>query len=139
MNANGMAEPGDCIVAGVSGGADSVCMLHLLARLQKEIPFRLAVVHVNHGLRAEAGEDAVFVEKLCGQWGIPFYLREVDMAGYAATHRLSLLPKKKTSPKFLPSPATHSVQMQIMYMFVTIILFTEQNTTRFPTPETSLW
>lgn len=89
MNANGMAEPGDCIVAGVSGGADSVCMLHLLARLQKEIPFRLAVVHVNHGLRAEAGEDAVFVEKLCGQWGIPFYLREVDMAGYAATHRLS--------------------------------------------------
>ncbi len=89
MNANGMAEPGDCIVAGVSGGADSVCMLHLLARLQKEIPFRLAVVHVNHGLRAEAGEDAVFVEKLCGQWGIPFYLREVDMAGYAAAHRLS--------------------------------------------------
>ena len=64
-------------------------MLHLLARLQKEIPFRLAVVHVNHGLRAEAGEDAVFVEKLCGQWGIPFYLREVDMAGYAAAHRLS--------------------------------------------------
>ena len=84
-----MAEAGDCIVAGVSGGADSVCMLHLLVRLQREIPFRLAVVHVNHGLRAEAGEDAVFVEKLCGDLRIPFYLREVDMAGYAAAHRLS--------------------------------------------------
>lgn len=89
MYAHGMTEAGDCIVAGVSGGADSVCMLHLLMRLQKEVPFRLAVVHVNHGLRPEAGEDAVFVEKLCGQWGIPFYLREVDMTGYAAAHKLS--------------------------------------------------
>ena len=89
MYVHGMAEAGDCIAAGVSGGADSVCMLHLLARLQKEMPFRLAVVHVNHGLRPEAGEDAAFVEKLCGQWGIPFYLREVDMAGHAAAHKLS--------------------------------------------------
>lgn len=89
MDVHGMAEPGDCVAAGVSGGADSVCMLHLLTRLQKEIPFRLTVVHVNHGLRPEAGEDAAFVEKLCGQWGIPFYLREVDMAGYAAAHKLS--------------------------------------------------
>ena len=90
MGAHGMAEPGDCIAAGVSGGADSVCMLHLLVRLQKDIPFRLAVVHVNHGMRAEAAEDAAFVKKLCTQWDIPFYLREVDMAGYAVSHRLSL-------------------------------------------------
>ena len=90
MGAHGMAEPGDCIAAGVSGGADSVCMLHLLVRLQKDIPFRLAVVHVNHGMRAEAAEDAAFVTKLCAQWDIPFYLREVDMAGYAVSHRLSL-------------------------------------------------
>lgn len=89
MQVHGMAEADDCIAAGVSGGADSVCMLHLLVRLQKEIPFRLAAVHVNHGLRAEAGEDAAYVEKLCGEWGVPFYLREVDMAGYAAAHRLS--------------------------------------------------
>lgn len=89
MHVHSMAEAGDCVVAGVSGGADSVCMLHLLTRLQKEMPFRLAVVHVNHGMRAEAGEDAVFVERLCRQWDIPFYLREVDMAGYAAAHKLS--------------------------------------------------
>ncbi len=89
INIHGMIAPGDCITVGVSGGADSICMLHLLIRLQKEIPFRLAAVHVNHGIRAEAGEDAAFVEKLCSRWGIPFYLREVDMAGYAAAHRLS--------------------------------------------------
>lgn len=86
---HGMIEPGDCVLAGVSGGADSVCMLHLLTRMQKEIPFRLAAVHVNHGLRAEAGEDAVFVENLCKQWEVPFFLREIDMPGYAREYKLS--------------------------------------------------
>ena len=87
--AHGMIMPGDCVVAGVSGGADSVCMLHFLWRLQKDIPFRLGVVHVDHGLRAEAGEDAAFVETLCGQWEIPFFLRKVDMPGYAARYKVS--------------------------------------------------
>ena len=87
--AHGMIEPGDCVLAGVSGGADSVCMLHLLVRLRREIPFRLAAVHINHGLRAEAGEDAAFVEKLCSRWEIPFFLREIDMQGYARTQKLS--------------------------------------------------
>ncbi len=89
ISAHDMVRPGDCVAAGVSGGADSVCMLHMLARLQEEIPFRLAVVHVNHGLRAEAGKDAAYVEALCGQLGIPFYLREVDVAGYAQARKLS--------------------------------------------------
>ena len=85
-----MIVPGDCVVAGVSGGADSVGMLHLLWRLQKEIPFQLGVVHVDHGLRAEAGEDAAFVERLCVQWKLPFFLRKVDMPGYAAQYKVSL-------------------------------------------------
>ena len=87
--AHEMIEAGDCVLAGVSGGADSVCMLHLLARMRKEIPFRLAAVHVNHGLRAEAGEDALFVENLCKRWEIPFFLRKIDMQGYARAHKLS--------------------------------------------------
>ena len=87
--AHRMIVPCDCVVAGVSGGADSVGMLHLLWRLQKEMPFRLSVVHVDHGLRAEAGEDAAFVESLCVQWGIPFFLRKVDMPGYAVRYKVS--------------------------------------------------
>ena len=86
---HGMIDPEDCVLAGVSGGADSVCMLHLLVRMQKEIPFRLTVVHVNHGLRVDAEEDAAFVEKLCGQQGVPFFLRKVNMRGYAKEHKLS--------------------------------------------------
>ncbi len=84
-----MINPGDYVVAGISGGADSVCMLYLLMRLKEELPFRLAVVHVNHGLREEAWEDAAFVEELCQKWELPFFLQEVDMQGYAQENKLS--------------------------------------------------
>ncbi len=89
MDAQDMIAAGDLAVAGVSGGADSVCLLHILWRLRAERPFRLAVVHVNHGLRTEAGADAKFVRRLCEEWEIPFFLREADAAGYAALHGIS--------------------------------------------------
>ena len=53
-----MLQAGDRVVAGVSGGADSVCLLFLLLEWQKEVPTDIAVVHVDHGIRAEAGADA---------------------------------------------------------------------------------
>lgn len=74
-----MISPGDRIVAGVSGGADSVCLLELLLAYGKRVPLWLAVVHVNHGLRQDAGEDAGYVEELCRQGGIPFFLTEIDV------------------------------------------------------------
>lgn len=59
------------IVVGVSGGADSVCLLHLLHRMQKEREWQLLAVHIHHGLRgAEADADAQFVETLCREMGI---------------------------------------------------------------------
>ncbi len=69
----------DNLVVGVSGGADSVCLLHLLCKLRKEMPLNLCVVHINHLIRKEAGEDALFVEKLCREYDIPFYLKEADV------------------------------------------------------------
>ena len=48
----GMLEPGDRVIAAVSGGADSVCLLSVLARIAPELPVSLRVVHVHHGLRA---------------------------------------------------------------------------------------
>ncbi len=77
------------MVAGVSGGADSVCLLHLLHRLSGELGFRLAVVHVDHGVREEAARDAGYVERLCGEMRVPFYLKKVDMNGYARERGLS--------------------------------------------------
>ncbi len=84
-----MIVPGDFVAAGISGGADSVCLLYLLRRLQKDIPYHLIVVHVNHGARREAAQDAAYVESLCEKLDVPYYLKEVDMYGYAALHKLS--------------------------------------------------
>lgn len=84
-----MISEGDAVLAGVSGGADSVCMLSILWKLREEMPFRLLVVHVHHGVREDAQQDADYVEGLCRKWGIPFFLKKVDMAGYAKENGLS--------------------------------------------------
>ena len=84
-----MIEAGDTIVAGVSGGADSVCLLFVLLKIREKIPFHLAVVHVNHLIRQEAGEDAAFVKDLCEKWQLPFYLVEKNVRAYAENAGLS--------------------------------------------------
>lgn len=67
-----MIQRGDTIVAGVSGGADSVCLLCMLADIREEFSMTLIAVHVNHGLRAgEAERDQAYVESLCKNLGIP--------------------------------------------------------------------
>lgn len=78
-----MLRCGDRVVAGVSGGADSVCLLFILLALQQKLGLSLAAVHVNHQIRAEAGEDARYVEKLCAEWGIPFFLAKKDVRSEA--------------------------------------------------------
>lgn len=77
------------MAAGVSGGADSVCLLVLLLEYRRQLPFELAVVHVNHGIREDAAEDAAYVEQLCRREGVPFYLRTVDVRRFAAAEKCS--------------------------------------------------
>ena len=84
-----MICPHDHIVLGVSGGADSVCLLIMLWEYAKRIPLALSAVHVNHGIRPDAAQDAGYVEALCGKYGIPFYLAEADVRGYAKREKCS--------------------------------------------------
>ncbi len=73
---NQMLQTGDTVVAGVSGGADSIAMLHILKSLQEEMVFSVEVLHVHHGIRGEeADRDERFVEKICRDWDIPFFAR----------------------------------------------------------------
>ncbi len=74
-----MIEEGDTIIAGVSGGADSVCLFFILKAYCEKKKARLIVVHMNHGIRKEAGEDAVFVKTLCEENGVEFHLFQKDI------------------------------------------------------------
>jgi tRNA(Ile)-lysidine synthase len=75
-----LLAPGDRVLVAVSGGPDSVALLHLLYELREEIGLRLEVAHLQHGIRGEeAREDARFVAELVEKLGLPFHLREVDL------------------------------------------------------------
>lgn len=63
--------------------------LILLLEWQKICPIDIAVVHVNHGIRAEAGEDARYVEKLCGERKIPYFLTRADVRDRAGREKIS--------------------------------------------------
>ena len=70
---NALIEKNDGIVAGISGGADSVFLFLYLLQVQKEYNLRLCFVHVNHGIRgSEADRDERFVEELCEQNGVMY-------------------------------------------------------------------
>ena len=78
------------ILLAVSGGVDSMAMLHLFLRLQKRMKLCLSVVHVNHQLRdKESMEDEEFVQKASAGSGLPFYSERIDVMSYAHEHRLS--------------------------------------------------
>lgn len=80
-----MISPGDRVLAGVSGGADSVCLLVALLELREMMSFSLEVVHVEHGIRGEESKaDAQFVEELCKQHQIVCHMIVVDVPGYCA-------------------------------------------------------
>ncbi len=65
-------RPGERVLLGVSGGADSIALLHLFSSPQLRPSLgELRVVHVNHQLRPEAGADAAFVESLGRRWNVP--------------------------------------------------------------------
>ena len=84
-----MIEEGDCIVAGVSGGADSICMLLMLLEISKVIPIDIHVVHINHLIRQDAAKDAAHVRELCMEKGLAFTLVEEDVAALAKRCHIS--------------------------------------------------
>ncbi|MBP3411831.1 MAG: tRNA lysidine(34) synthetase TilS [Oscillospiraceae bacterium] len=81
--------PGDTVICAVSGGADSVALLHLLHDLQSELQISLRAAHFNHKLRGEESDgDEAFVRELCGQWQIPLFLGSADVSAYGRAHQM---------------------------------------------------
>jgi len=75
---------GDRLVAGLSGGVDSVVLLDLLRRLSKKLRFELAALHVNHQINPAAGRWAAFCRKFCKQHGIELTVVRVTVARSAS-------------------------------------------------------
>ncbi len=86
-----LLKPGDGVIAGVSGGADSVCLLRVLCLLRPVLNLRIRAVHVHHGIRAEeADQDQEFVEKLCREWNVSLETFYEDVPELARQQHLSL-------------------------------------------------
>ncbi len=90
IEGNNLFAPGDTVVVAVSGGADSVALLDILASL-REFRLKLVVAHLNHLLRgAEADEDEGFVRKLAESYGLPVEVRRIDVREIAGREGRSL-------------------------------------------------
>lgn len=86
-----MIQKGETIVLGISGGADSVCLLFVLLELQPIYDLKLVGVHVNHNLRGEdARADQQYVEALCREYGVPCTVIDVDVQAEASRRKRSL-------------------------------------------------
>ena len=77
-------------MVGVSGGPDSLVLLHLLTRLRAEYDLRLQTAHLNHGLRPGADDDAEFVAQIAKAWDVPCAVERADVAAIAKEQRLSV-------------------------------------------------
>jgi len=86
-----MLADGDHVVVGVSGGADSLCLLHLLHALKDRWHLRLTVAHLDHMLRGEESrKDAEFVRGIADGLGIPCVVEQRDVRAYKEKKNLSL-------------------------------------------------
>lgn len=72
---------GDSIVVGVSGGPDSMALLHLMSSIKKVIDIEVVCAHVNHNVRKESSSEKVFVEKFCNNHGIVFESMKIEDYG----------------------------------------------------------
>lgn len=85
-----MLEYGDCVVVGLSGGPDSMCLLHILMELRKTWGLKIFAAHLNHQFRGkEADEDALYVKKKCEEWGIDVFVQVFNVPAFAKEKGLS--------------------------------------------------
>ena len=85
-----LINSGEHIIVGVSGGADSVCLLRILYSMKDKLNLKITAVHINHMIRDEAVDDEKFVEDLCGKLSIPCISFKIDVKMIAQREKKTL-------------------------------------------------
>ena len=82
---------GDSVAVALSGGKDSMCLLHLLLKSKDELGITVKAINVEHGIRGEKSvSDSDFVGKECEILGVPLYFKRVDSLGFSSENGLSV-------------------------------------------------
>ena len=82
-----MLKEGDSVIVGVSGGADSVALLHSLFSLKEQLGLTIHACHINHNLRGEESQrDENFVRAFCGELNIPLTVFSIDVQNNVEKH-----------------------------------------------------
>ena len=82
-----MIEEGNAVVIALSGGADSVSLLHAMKQLSGRLGVEVSACHINHHIRGEESDrDMRFCEELCRRLGIPLVIREADVPALQQKH-----------------------------------------------------
>lgn len=91
INKYNLIENGDKIVLGLSGGPDSVCLLHILYRLKEKLDIEVYAAHLNHQIRGiEAQKDALYITQLCENLGVTSFVKSIDVPKYCKENGLSV-------------------------------------------------
>lgn len=84
-----LIQNGDRIVIGVSGGPDSICLLHILNGLKERYGLELFVAHINHMIRENAKKDEEYVINFCKKIDVPVYVARIDVLNIAKREKIS--------------------------------------------------
>jgi tRNA(Ile)-lysidine synthase len=86
-----MLKPGEAVLVGISGGADSIALIHILMKLSHDFDLRLAIAHLNHSLRGEESDrDAEFVMSVAENLNLRRYIKKIDVKKFSKYHKLSI-------------------------------------------------
>lgn len=86
---NCLIKKGESVLVALSGGSDSIAMLHILSVLSEELGFSLYCAHINHNIRDEAKDDEEFVKSYCKNLGIECFIKNEDVLSYAKENSIS--------------------------------------------------
>ncbi|MCL2859329.1 MAG: tRNA lysidine(34) synthetase TilS [Oscillospiraceae bacterium] len=80
----------DKVLVAVSGGPDSMCLLHILNEIKQDIGFDLLVAHVNYFLRKDSTEDAAYIEDFCKKNKITFFQKEINIEKFVKEEKIGI-------------------------------------------------